>query len=131
MTVRIVRKNSTAADKRPTASQLANGEIAVNLNEEGAFLTLKDTAGNIQQVGGVKVSAVSPSDPVRGTLWVDSNDNKLYVHDGTNWRLVSGAGGGGGGGGGDVTAVNGGDGITVATPGGPNPRCFGRPRSQR
>ena len=90
MTVRIVHKNSTAEDKRPTAGQLANGEIAVNLHESGAFLSVKDTAGNIQQVGGVKLSSTSPANPVLGTLWVDSDDNTLYVHDGSTWRKVAG-----------------------------------------
>ncbi|MGB1142097.1 MAG: hypothetical protein ACPG1A_14440, partial [Halioglobus sp.] len=105
MTVRITHKNSEAVDKRPTASQLAKGEIAVNLNAEGAFLTVKDTAGNVQQVGGVKVSSNSPANPVLGTLWVDSDDNRLYVYDGATWRSVSGAGGGGGGG--SITLVDG------------------------
>ena len=109
MTVRIVQKNSSAEDKRPTAAQLANGEIAVNLHESGAFLSVKDTAGNIQQVGGVKVSSQSPNNPVKGTLWVDSDDDKLYVYDGSTWRVVSGSGGGGGGGGQNVVA---GDGLT-------------------
>ena len=111
MTVRIVHKNSEAEDKRPTAGQLAKGEIAVNLNAAGAFLTVKDTAGNVQQVGGVKLST-SPSDPVLGTLWVDSSNNRLYVHDGSAWQLVTGAGGGGGGGGGVVDEVVAGDGLT-------------------
>ena len=111
MTVRIVHKNSEAEDKRPTAGQLAKGEIAVNLNAAGAFLTVKDTAGNVQQVGGVKVSTTSPSDPVLGSLWVDSSNNRLYVHDGSAWQLVTGAGGGGGGGG-VVDEVIAGDGLT-------------------
>ena len=117
MTVRIVHKNSTAEDKRPTASQLANGEIAVNLHSSGAFLTVKDTDGNIQQVGGVKVSSDSPQNPVLGTLWVDSDDNRLYVYNGTTWLLVTGAGGGPGGG--NVNQINAGNGIQVANGGGP------------
>ena len=112
MTVRIVHKNSETEDKRPTAGQLAKGEIAVNLNAAGAFLTVKDTAGNVQQVGGVKVSATSPNDPIRGSLWVDSSNNRLYVYDGTNWLLVTGAGGGNGGSGGVVDEVVAGDGLT-------------------
>lgn len=105
MTVRIVHKNSTAEDKRPTAGQLANGEIAVNLNAAGAFLSVKDTAGNIQQVGGIKVSKSSPANPVLGTLWVDSDVNTLYVYDGSLWREI--IGGSGGSGGDDVIAGDG------------------------
>ena len=97
MTVRIVHKNSVAEDKRPTAGQLANGEIAVNLHEAGAFLSIKDTAGNVQQVGGVKVSTNSPANPVKGTFWLDSDNNTLFIYDGSQWRGVTGGGGGGGG----------------------------------
>ena len=97
MTVRIVHKNSVAEDKRPTAGQLAKGEIAVNLHESGAFLSIKDTAGNVQQVGGVKVSSGSPANPVKGTFWLDSDNNTLFIYDGTQWRGVTGGGGGGGG----------------------------------
>ena len=116
MTVRIVSKNSSAEDKRPTPSQLANGEIAVNLHEAGAFLTIKDTAGNIQQVGGVKISSNSPGSPVKGTLWVDSDTSRLFIYDGNNWLSVTGAGGGGGGGG-TVTIIAG-DAINVTETGG-------------
>ena len=113
MTVRIVQKNSTVEDKRPTGSQLANGEIAVNLNAAGAFLTVKDTDGNIQQVGGVKVANSSPGNPVLGTFWCEPSNSRLYIYDGTQWLLVTGSGGGGGGGGGGVVdQVIAGDGLT-------------------
>lgn len=104
MTVRIVHKNSTAEDKRPTPGQLANGEIAVNLSDTGAFLSVKDSAGNIQQVGGVKVSSSPPANPVKGTLWVDADVDSLYIHDGYTWRGLTG---GTGSGGDDVIAGNG------------------------
>lgn len=104
MTVRIVHKNSTAEDKRPTPGQLANGEIAVNLSDTGAFLSVKDSAGNIQQVGGVKVSSSPPANPVKGTLWVDADVDSLYIHDGNTWRGLTG---GTGSGGDDVIAGNG------------------------
>jgi hypothetical protein len=45
MAVQIIVKNSNVEDKRPTGPQLANGEIALNYNEAGAFLTCKDTNG--------------------------------------------------------------------------------------
>ena len=117
MTVRIVQKNSQVEDKRPTAAQLADGEIAVNLHEAGAFLTVKDTAGQIQQVGGVKVSAAAPNNPAKGTFWVRSSDNTLFVHDGSAWRAVSG-GGGSGGGGGAVDSIVGGTALSVNPAGG-------------
>ena len=70
MSLEHVLKNSSVADKRPTAAQLANGEISVNWNADGAFLCCKDTAGNIQQVGGVKINEAAPADPVKGTVWL-------------------------------------------------------------
>ena len=117
MTVRIVHKSSSASGKNPTAAQLANAEIAVNYHEDGPFLSVKDTAGNVVRVGGVWIQTNSPPNPTRGSWWLDDAQN-LYLHDGTGWQRVSG---GGGNAGGAVNAVNGGDGITVASSGGPVP----------
>ena len=63
MSVKIIVKNSSVEDRRPTAGQLENGEIALNYNEAGAFLTCKDTNGDIQQVGGVKINETAPDSP--------------------------------------------------------------------
>lgn len=115
MSVQIILKNSNVEDKRPLGTQLANGELSLNYAEAGAFLCCVDNAGNIQQVGGVKISDDAPADPVRGTMWINSTDNRFFVHDGATWLLVAGGGGGGGGGGGDITSVLGGDGIRTAT----------------
>ena len=70
-------------------------------------------------MGGVKVSSQSPLDPVLGTLWVDSDKDKLFVFDGTLWRGVSGSGGGGGGsvniiGGAGIDAVDSGSTVTLS-----------------
>ena len=64
MAVQIILKNSTIEDKKPTPSQLTNGEISLNYNENGAFLTCKDSAGKLQQVGGVKIDEDAPDAPV-------------------------------------------------------------------
>ncbi len=112
MSVQLILKNSSVADKRPTADQLANGELSLNYNAEGAFLCCVDTAGNIQQLGGVKLSINPPGDPVRGTMWLDTTSNSLFVFDGSNWVLIA-SGTGGGGGGGDIASVIGGDGINT------------------
>ena len=95
MAVQIVIKNSSAEDKRPTAPQLANGEIALNYNAAGSFLTCKDTDGNIQQVGGVKISEVAPDSPVKQTLWFQPSSLTLFVYDGNAFLPVAGGGTGG------------------------------------
>ena len=113
MAVQIILKNSSAEDKRPTAPQLANGEIALNYNAAGAFLTCKDTDGNIQQVGGVKISEVAPDSPVKQTLWFQPSSLTLFVYDGNAFLPVAG-GGGGGTPGGDITTIIGNNGIDAS-----------------
>ena len=117
MAVRLILKNSVVEDKRPNSTQLDKGEVSLNSHEAGPFLCVEDSAGVIQQVAGVKISVNAPADPLRGTMWIDSSDNKLYCHDGSTWLLIAGAGGGGGGGGGTLTAVLGGQGIDTSTAG--------------
>ena len=113
MAVKIVLKHSSTEDKRPTPGQLENGEIALNYNEAGPFLTCKDSEGNIQQVGGVKISEFAPDNPVMQTLWFQPSSLKLFVYDGNSFLPVAGSGGGGGGGG-DIIQVIGNDGIDAS-----------------
>ena len=107
MAVQIILKNSSVEDKHPTSAQLANGELALNYNEEGAFLSCRDTAGNIQQVGGVKIGENVPLNPVKNTQWFKPSSLTLFIYDGTNWLGIAG----GGGGGGTITSIVGGKGI--------------------
>jgi len=95
MAVKIVLKHSATEDKRPTPGQLENGEIALNYNAAGAFLTCKDTDGNIQQVSGVKISEVAPDSPVKQTLWFQPSSLTLFVYDGNAFLPVAGGGTGG------------------------------------
>ena len=107
MAVQIILKNSSVEDKHPTPTQLANGELALNYNEAGAFLSCRDSAGNIQQVGGVKIEENAPLNPVKNTQWLKPSTLTLFIYDGTSWLPLSG----GGGGGGDIVNVIGGKGI--------------------
>ena len=109
MALDILLKKSGVEDKRPLASQLAEGEISLNYNEAGAFLTCRDSTGAIQQVGGVKISSSPPASPAKQTQWLNTDTLTLFVYDGTEWLAVAGAGGGGGGG--DITAIVGNEGI--------------------
>ena len=89
MAVQLILKNSSVEDKRPIAAQLAAGELALNYNEEGAFLSCKDSAGNIQQVGGVKIAETAPSTPAEQTLWFRPSTKVLSIYDGSNWSDVA------------------------------------------
>jgi hypothetical protein len=112
MAVKIILKNSSNEDKRPTPTQLDNGEIALNYNAAGAFLTCKDTDGNIQQVGGVKISETAPDSPVKQTLWFQPSSFTLAVYDGDSFLPIAGGGDGGGGTpGGGVVSIVGDEGI--------------------
>ena len=113
MAVKIVLKHSATEDKRPTPGQLENGEIALNYNAAGAFLTCKDTDGNIQQVGGVKISEVAPDSPVKQTLWFQPSSLTLFVYDGNAFLPVAGGGGGGTPGSG-ITTIIGNNGIDAS-----------------
>ena len=94
MAVQLILKNSNVEDKHPLPSQLANGELALNYNEEGAFLSCKDSAGNLQQVGGVKIADATPGSPSKQALWFQPSTGKLFVYDGTGWLVVASGGSG-------------------------------------
>lgn len=71
MALQHILKNSAVSGKEPTASQLANGEIALNYHVDGPFLTCKDTSGAIRRITGVWINATSPSTPTPGEFWLD------------------------------------------------------------
>ncbi len=89
MSVQLIHKNSSVEDKHPTPNQLANGEIALNYNESGAFLTCKDSDGNLQQVGGVKVDEAAPGSPSKQAMWFQRSTGKLFVYDGDSWQVAA------------------------------------------
>ena len=95
MAMRIILKHSSAEDQRPTVAQAGQaGELLLNTHSAGAFLSCKDSAGDIHQVGGVKISTAAPANPVKGTVWLDINlgldRGLLKVYNGTQW--VTGGG---------------------------------------
>jgi hypothetical protein len=94
MSVQIILKNSSIEDRHPTNTQLTNGEISLNYNAAGAFLSCKDTDGNIQQVGGVKIADETPGSPSKQALWFQPTTGKLFVYDGDGWLVVASGGSG-------------------------------------
>ena len=113
MTVRIVHKNSARSAANPTANQLAGGELAINFHEDGPFLSVRDRNNRIVRVGGIWLNDNAPPNPTHCALWVDRDNNRLFLWDAdtNSWRQLSGIGAGGGGGGGAVDSVTSGDGI--------------------
>lgn len=85
MAVQLILKNSSVEDKRPTAAQLAEGELALNYSDAGAFLSCKDSAGVVVQVGGVKINDVAPANPLPQTMWLAPTTEVLSVWDGSAW----------------------------------------------
>ena len=105
MTVALELKNSTVEDKYPTSGQLQNGEISLNYSEAGSFLCCKDSDGNIQQVGGIKLSETAPTNPVKQTLWLQPSTKVISIYNGSSWIST-----------GSVFSVNGQTGAVVITP---------------
>jgi hypothetical protein len=89
MSLQIILKNSSVSGKEPTASQLANGELALNYHADGPFISCKDTAGVVRRIAGVWISTTAPSSPQPGEFWLDTNTNpaklKVYKDTTDNW----------------------------------------------
>ena len=90
MAMRIILKHSSAEDQRPTVAQAGQaGELLLNTNSAGTFLSCKDSSGSIHQVGGIKISPAAPGNPVKGTVWLDISlgldRGLLKVYNGSQW----------------------------------------------
>jgi hypothetical protein len=87
VSLQIILKNSSVSGKEPTASQLANGELALNYHADGPFISCKDSAGTVRRIAGVWISTTAPTSPTPGEFWLDTNTDpaKLKVYkDGTD-----------------------------------------------
>ena len=81
---------STEEGKRPRAEQLAEGQLAVNVNNASPGVFLRTTEDKVVKVGGV---AVGPSTPFavynneysKGELWFDTTTDDLKIFDGENF----------------------------------------------
>ena len=93
MPVTIVHKNSATSGLEPTNTQLVAGELGVNYNAAGPFLTLVDTNNVVRRVAGVLVSATAPGTPTAGELWLDTSTTpaafKIYQDSTAGWTLAS------------------------------------------
>jgi hypothetical protein len=75
---------SSTADKRPTASGLADGQLAINTASGTPGLFLKDNAGAVVKVGPVHVGATAPNATPAGSS--GNSKGELWVNDTTTIR---------------------------------------------
>lgn len=89
MSLQIQLKKSAVSQKQPFASDLAVGELALNYNSNGPFLTCKDSAGNVRKINNVWVSNSAPTSPSAGDLWLDTSATlavlKVYKNSTATW----------------------------------------------
>jgi hypothetical protein len=89
MSLQIQLKKSAVSQKQPFASDLAVGEIALNYNAAGPFLTCKDSAGNVRKLNNVWVAATAPTGPSAGDFWLDTSAAtavlKVYKDSTSTW----------------------------------------------
>ena len=105
MAVTITLKKSSVANKRPLASSLVPGELALNANTLSTGLFFLDCASNVVKVGPAAVGPSAPNITAVGSpgnsvgeTWYDTTNSALFVWDGFAWRAA-------GGGTGTVTGV--------------------------
>ena len=94
---RLLRSSTEA--KRPTAAQIADGELALNTDNGTGGIFFEDTSGNVVKVGPAELGGSAPNSTPAGSagnsageFWVDtSNGNHiLKVYNGTSWVAVEG-----------------------------------------
>ena len=89
MSLQIQLKKSAVSQKQPFASDLAVGELALNYNADGPFLTCKDSAGNVRKLNHVWVGATAPTSPGAGDQWLDTSAAtavlKVYKDSSSTW----------------------------------------------
>ena len=90
MALDIVHKKSGVSQRLPVASDLGLGEIALNYNADGPFLTCKDTAGNVRKINNIWVSATAPTGASPGDPWLDTSVNpaRLYIYKDASSQFV-------------------------------------------
>ena len=99
-TIRLKHSSSLSGGvaKEPLPADLANGELALNINKDDPAVFLKDSAGNVVRMtggkaGSIDVGATPPTDPKPGNLWWNEADNTLYIFtvdvDGTEQWVIS------------------------------------------
>lgn len=99
MTVKVIHKKSSVANKVPLTTDLEYGELALNyadgklyyLNSAGVVQLLNDSTGGGGGGTPVSVSSTPPLVPTNSTLWWDTISGSLFIYymDGSSGQWVS------------------------------------------
>jgi hypothetical protein len=90
---------SSTPSKRPDASSMSDGQIALNTAAASAGLFFKDSNGDLVKTGPVHIGTTAPnSTPAtggstgnsKGEAWLDTSNSNyvLKIYDGTAWQSV-------------------------------------------
>ena len=95
MAVTITVKKSATADKRPTATSLVPGELALNYDAATGGLYYANTSGTLTKVGPTQVGSTAPNTTPAGApgnslgeQWFDTTVPGLKVWTGTAWEIA-------------------------------------------
>lgn len=86
----IIPKHSSVKDKMPTAAQLETAEIAVNINTDSPFISVKCNDGSVKKIssdGGYVVVTELPASGKSGVVYalensiVDPDEGTIYTYD--------------------------------------------------
>ncbi len=95
MAFTVQHKRSGDEGKRPRTSDLVDGQVGVNYNDNTPGMFIKTGQDNLVKIGPCAVGTNPPSlsgsaKYCVGELWLDitANANQLKVWDGFNWRTV-------------------------------------------
>ena len=91
----VQHKRSNEVQRRPTPTELADGQVAINYNINSAGLFFKTGDGELIKVGPPVISDIEPA-PVNytelsiGESWVDTSGSSavLKIWDGASWLSV-------------------------------------------
>ncbi len=89
MAAKLIHKSSSVQYKNVRSNQIESSEIAINYHESGPYLQVKDSGGEIVQVGGIFIGTQAPTNPLVGKMWLNNVAGNLYIYDGTSWINVS------------------------------------------
>jgi len=92
MAINFLLKRSSTASKRPTAANLAIGELGLNYDSNTPGLFFEDSAGNVRKVGPAEVSATAPNSVPAGSsgnsvgeFWFDTGPSNLKIWTGASF----------------------------------------------
>ena len=99
MTVQVQHRRSGTADKRPTAANLLEGELALNFNNGTAGIFFEDSNGSVRKAGPAEVGSAAPNaSPASGgstgnstgEFWYDTAHGLLKTYNGSSFVVAGG-----------------------------------------